>query len=76
MTLRDLRIKKGLNQTELAKLVGVSNRVISHYETGRARPSLDVIIKLAKVLGVSVEEIYEALPKKKGGGKMKNFIMY
>ncbi|EKF49503.1 XRE family transcriptional regulator [Thermosipho africanus H17ap60334] len=66
MTLRDLRVKKGLNQTELAKLVGVAQRTISAYEIGQARPSLDVIIKLAKVLGVSVEEIYEALPKKEG----------
>lgn len=29
-------------------------------------PSLEVAIKLAKALRVSVEEIYEALPKKEG----------
>jgi transcriptional regulator with XRE-family HTH domain len=66
LTLKELRERKNLSQIDLARLIGVSQQVISHYETGRARPSLDVIVKLAKVLGVSIEEIYEALPKKEG----------
>lgn len=69
MTLKELRQNKGLTQTEVAQLIGKSNRIISHYETGRVIPPLEVAVKLAKVLGVSVEEIYEALPKKKGAEK-------
>ncbi|WP_126992223.1 helix-turn-helix transcriptional regulator [Thermosipho globiformans] len=66
MTLAEMRQAKNLTQQQLAKAINISRKSISHYETGRARPSLDVIIKLAKVLEVSVEEIYNALPKKEG----------
>lgn len=61
MALTELRQRKGFTQLQLAKKIGVTRQIISHYETGRAKPSLDVAVKLAKALGVSVEEIYEAL---------------
>ena len=63
MTLKEIRLNKRITQVELAKRVGIRQQTISHYETGRAKPSLDVAVKLAKVLGVSVEEIYEAWRK-------------
>ena len=66
MTLKEIRLKKGVTQVELAKHVGISQQTISHYETGRAKPSLDVAVKLAKALGVSVEEIYQAWVEGKG----------
>ena len=66
MTLKEIRLKKGITQVELAKHVGISPQTISHYETGRAKPSLDVAVKLAKALGVSVEEIYQAWVEGKG----------
>ena len=66
MTLKEIRLKKGITQVELAKHVGISQQTISHYETGRAKPSLDVAVKLAKALGVSVEEIYQAWVEGKG----------
>ncbi|ABR31325.1 XRE family transcriptional regulator [Thermosipho melanesiensis] len=60
MTLRELREKKMLTQQQLAKLIGVTQRTISAYEIGQAKPSLDVAIRLAKALGVSVEDVFEA----------------
>jgi len=63
VTLKEIRLNKRITQVELAKRVGIRQQTISHYETGRAKPSLDVAVKLAKVLGVSVEEIYEAWRK-------------
>jgi len=66
VTLKEIRLKKGITQVELAKHVGISQQTISHYETGRAKPSLDVAVKLAKALGVSVEEIYQAWVEGKG----------
>ena len=66
MTLKEIRLKKGITQVELAKHVGISQQTISHYETGRAKPSLDVAVKLAKAFGVSVEEIYQAWVEGKG----------
>jgi len=60
MTLKELRQKKEFTQTRLAEIISISNKTISHYETSRAKPSLDVAVKLAKALEVSVEEIYQA----------------
>ena len=60
MNLTELRQRKGLTQLQLAKKIGVTRQIISHYECGRAKPSLDVAVRLAKALGVTVEEIYEA----------------
>lgn len=60
MTLRELRLAKGVSQGELAQKVGMSNRVISHYETGRILPSLPVAVRLARVLDTTVEVIFEA----------------
>jgi len=61
MTLRELRLAKGFNQMELARLIGVSNKVIGHYETGRAMPSLPVAVRLARVLDTTVETIFECV---------------
>lgn len=49
------RIVRGLSQTELAERVGVRSASISGYESGKASPSVDVLIKLAKALNVSLD---------------------
>lgn len=55
--LADLRRSAGLTQTELAKLVGEPQTNIAFWETSDKPPRSDVIPKLARVLGVSVETI-------------------
>ena len=46
---------KGVMQCELAKAVGISNSMISHYIHGRSLPSAAVLIKMADYLGVSID---------------------
>lgn len=53
-----LRKKKGLNQTDLGELVGVSRQTISLIERGDYNPSVMVALSLARVFDVSVEEIF------------------
>ncbi len=55
--LAKFRKEKGLTQEELVRLSGVAISQIRRYETDKASPSLDVIIKLAKSLGVSIDEM-------------------
>lgn len=62
--LKDFRNEKGLNQAELGALVGVSRQTISLIERGDYNPSIIVCLKLAKVLGKSVEEIFTYLEGK------------
>jgi len=53
--LRFTREEAGLNQTELGRLIGVTQRSITDYETGRAIPHRKNLQKLAQALHVTVE---------------------
>lgn len=54
-----LRKKHGLTQEDLAKLSGVSRRVIAFYESKPAKPPLHNIEKLAQALNVKIEELID-----------------
>jgi len=56
--LSDLRKEKGINQTDLGRMVGVSRQTISLIERGDYNPSVMVALSLARVFDVSVEEIF------------------
>lgn len=53
--IRDLREDKDLNQTEIAKMLGMSQTGYSKYETGENDIPTDILIKLADFYGVSVD---------------------
>lgn len=57
--LKELRTAKGYNQQEMGALVGVSRQTISLIERGDYNPSITVCLKLAKELGVSVDDIFK-----------------
>jgi transcriptional regulator with XRE-family HTH domain len=58
--LRRLRAQRGLNQQALAARVGVSGAYIAMLETGvRTNPSLAILKRLAKGLGVPVTALLE-----------------
>lgn len=42
----------GMTQTSLAEMVGVTQKAISHWEVGRAVPTLTNLMRVAEVLGV------------------------
>lgn len=46
------RTKAGMSKRQLAKMVGVDASFITHIETGRRKPSLDTMEKVAEVLNV------------------------
>lgn len=55
--LREARAEKGLSQTQLAELVGVSRNTISSIETGQFNPTA----KLALILCVALDKKFEEL---------------
>ncbi|MFO7535101.1 MAG: XRE family transcriptional regulator [Kiritimatiellia bacterium] len=57
--VRAIRRQRGLTQTELAKRVGMRPGPINAIEKGRSIPSTGVIVRLAKVLGVAVQKLFE-----------------
>ena len=56
--LSKLRKEKGINQTDLGRMVGVSRQTISLIERGDYNPSVMVALSLSKVFDVSVEDIF------------------
>jgi len=62
-TLRALRLRAGLSQQHLADSVGLRQPNISAIEAGQRRPEYDTALKIAKVLKISVDELYAAISK-------------
>ena len=50
-----LRKKKGMSQSQLAKALGVSPSAIGMYEQGRRVPTLDIIIAMGQLFEVSLD---------------------
>jgi putative transcriptional regulator len=58
-TLKIERARKDLTQEQLAELVGVTRKTINTVENGIYIPSTHLALKLARVLGVTVEELFQ-----------------
>ena len=52
-----LRKDKGLTQSALAELLNISNRTVSKWETGDGMPDISLLPDIAKVLGVTTDEL-------------------
>lgn len=55
--IRRLRIEKGLNQTQLAAKIGIDSGGLSKIETGKKDLKEEKLQKLAKVIGINIEEL-------------------
>jgi transcriptional regulator with XRE-family HTH domain len=55
--LRSLRARRGLSQSDLAELAGVSPSAISHAERGQSGLSLDTLLDLSARLNVTLDEL-------------------
>ena len=58
--LRALRIDKGLNQQTLADMLGVSKSLISCYENGKRKPTIENIISFMQIFGVTSDYLLGA----------------
>ena len=52
--IREKRKEKGLSQERLPKLVQVSQPFIAEIESGRKKPSVDVLMRICAVLDISL----------------------
>lgn len=53
------RKEKGLTQAVLAEELGISNRAVSKWETGRCLPDASIMPQLCEMLGISVSELFK-----------------
>lgn len=57
-----LRRAAGWSQTELAQRLRISPSAVGMYEQGRREPSADMLVRLSRVLGVSVDYLLTGQP--------------
>ncbi len=55
--IKRLRNAKGLSQEQLAAELHISRQAVSHWENDRTQPDIDMLEKLAEVLGAPIEEL-------------------
>lgn len=55
--IKELRIEKGLLQSDVAKYINKSERMVGFYENGKRDPNTDTLIKLSELLDASVDYI-------------------
>lgn len=58
--LYEKRRQAGLSQRQVAALLGMSDKAVSKWETGRAKPTTNALRKVAALYEVSVEELINA----------------
>lgn len=56
--IHELRRARNMQQADLAQLVGVRRETIGSLENGKYNPSLKLAMKVAKVFGKTVEEVF------------------
>ncbi|RWR08112.1 helix-turn-helix domain-containing protein [Siminovitchia fortis] len=55
--LKKEREKRGWSQTDLAEKIHVSRQSVSKWETGKNYPSIEVIINLSDLFGITIDEL-------------------
>lgn len=55
--IRYHRRSMNMPQAELARLLDVRTATVSYWEHGKSKPTIDDLIKLAKIFGVSEQEL-------------------
>ena len=73
-----LRTEKGLSQSELGAMLGVTNKAVSRWETCRGYPDTALLLKLSEILGITVDELLKgelssAVPSKKSLNREINY---
>lgn len=71
-----LRRDKGMTQQELARLLNVTQPVVSDYENDVIKVSGETVIQLAQALGSSADEILGLEKSARTNGPMKNRRLY
>ena len=68
--IRQQRLRQGLTQSQLAERVGAADETISRIERGKLAPSVDMLGRIAGVLGVSVDALLtKPVTKKRAPGE-------
>lgn len=62
--IKELRLEKHLLQSDVAKYIGKSERIVGFYETGERDPNTDTLLKLSELFDVSIDYLLGKTDKK------------
>lgn len=63
-TIKDIRRRNYLNQTQFAKRIGVTQGTVSQWENGLTRPNSDQLRSISKEFNISVDDLLQGEPDK------------
>lgn len=63
--LKELRARDGINQTQMARLAGISRQTVSLIERNEYTPSIVIALKIAQVFKEPVESIFSLVEEEK-----------
>lgn len=74
--IRTLRQRKKMTQEELAQALFVTRQTVSNYETGKSRPDVEMVCKIAEVLGVDANTVLYGTETHRGQRReLRRFII-
>lgn len=66
--VRYLRKKKGYSQSQLARNLGINQASVSLWESGKTNPDTDMLLQLARVFGVGLDDLVSDEPRRELDG--------
>lgn len=55
--LRQMRLNEHISQNKLGVYLGVSNQLVSFWESGKREPDMDMIIKISEFFQCTIDEL-------------------
>ena len=57
--IMEIRKEKNMKQSDLAERLGVTNKTVSRWETGKYMPDLSLFVEISEILEVSLNELMQ-----------------
>lgn len=73
--IKQLRAGKNMTQDALAEKLFVTRQTVSNYETGKSRPDVDMMVKIAEVLGTDIQTVIYGPEPKQRNPQMRRLLI-
>lgn len=73
--IRKIRIEKGISQQELANIANFSQSFLANVESGKKKPSLLTILRIAEALNVNPRDFFSESPTENTKEEIKSQII-
>ena len=57
INIASIRCRQGIPQVDLAKAIGVTGSAVSQYESGKRKPNIEILKKIAQVFDCTIDDL-------------------